>query len=106
MLMEWVWEQCCLKGGIRITDIMRTVDSYNLTGLLQDDCWELFREEHLGCMEAEVPNLVTIGREIVKKCGGFNRKETEWLSKLRDHGNLLEDGTGILPVLKLSYVHL
>ncbi|XP_010279598.1 PREDICTED: disease resistance protein RGA2-like [Nelumbo nucifera] len=101
----------------KVARIMGTVDPYHLSFLSNDDCWELFRRRAFGV--EEVPcNLVAIGKEIVRKCRGLplaakalgglmrsKREEREWLY-VRDHGDLLEDATGILPALKLSYDHL
>nr|DAD29623.1 TPA_asm: hypothetical protein HUJ06_031091 [Nelumbo nucifera] len=106
----------------KVGDIARTVNqSYSLRILSDDDCWLLFRDGAFRVGEAEnFPKLVSIGKEIVKKCGGLplaakalgsvlrdKREENEWLS-IKDHrDNLVEvDGSGILPALKLSYDHL
>ncbi|KAH0716786.1 hypothetical protein KY290_013046 [Solanum tuberosum] len=66
------------------------------------------------------PNLVAIGKEIVKKCGGvplaaktlggllhFKREESEW-EHVRDNEiwSLPQDESSILPALRLSYHHL
>ncbi|XP_027181817.1 putative disease resistance protein RGA1 [Coffea eugenioides] len=68
----------------------------------------------------EYPNLVVIGKEIVKKGGGvplaakalggflrFKREENEWNSvKCSEIWNLPQDTTYILPALRLSYLNL
>ncbi|KAL8460026.1 hypothetical protein ACS0TY_031807 [Phlomoides rotata] len=93
---------------------------YNLTGLCDDDCLSLF----LRCAFREpgswLPNLVAIGEEIVKKCGGvplavktlgsllyMNTDEQEWLRiKDNDIWEIDQKHTDILPILRLSYEQL
>ncbi|XP_037491128.1 putative disease resistance protein RGA3 [Jatropha curcas] len=94
---------------------------YYLEVLDEEDSWTLFRQRAFRVGEEEnYPNLLPIGKQIVKKCGGlplaaktlgslmrFKRDEREWLlvasselwSSNVDHG-------GILPSLMLSYRHL
>ncbi|XP_015161332.1 putative disease resistance protein RGA1 [Solanum tuberosum] len=84
------------------------------------DCWLLFMQRALGHQEEINPNLVVIGKEIVKKCGGvplaaktlggilrFKREEREW-EHVRDSEiwKLPQDESSILPALQLSYHHL
>lgn len=93
---------------------------YDLTGLSDDDCLSLF----LKCAFREpgdwLPNLVEIGREIVRKCGGIplavktlgsllymNRDEGEWLRiKNNDIWEIDQKQSDILPILRLSYEQL
>ncbi|XP_044496195.1 putative disease resistance protein RGA3 [Mangifera indica] len=104
----------------RVASIMGTLPHHNLSGLLEDDCWSLFKERAFGPDKEERPNLLALGKEIVKKCGGvplavkslgslmrFKDKEDEWLS-VRDSElwNLPLGENSILPALRLSYSHL
>ncbi|KAK8959403.1 putative disease resistance protein RGA3 [Platanthera guangdongensis] len=82
--------------GVRVASIMGKVSQYRLSNLPLNDCWLVF-ERRAFAMEVERnPNLVEIGREIVKKCGGvsltakalgsllrFKRTESGWLA-IRD----------------------
>ncbi|XP_044496189.1 putative disease resistance protein RGA1 [Mangifera indica] len=104
----------------RVATIMGTLPHHNLSGLLEDDCWSLFKERAFGPDKEERPNLLALGKEIVKKCGGvplavkslgslmrFKDKEDEWFS-VRDSElwNLPLGENSILPALRLSYSHL
>ncbi|XP_062083027.1 putative disease resistance protein RGA4 [Humulus lupulus] len=104
----------------KVASIMGTVAMHGLTGLSDDDCWLLFKQRAFGSQREEQPNLIEIGKEIVKKCKGvplaakalgglmcFKSEEEEWLSVMRSElWNLPEDKTSILPALRLSYLHL
>ncbi|XP_077226113.1 putative disease resistance protein RGA4 [Tasmannia lanceolata] len=94
--------------------------SLNLTGLSDSDCLSLFEKKAFEPGESkEHPNLVRIGIEIVKKCGGvplavkalgsllrFKREEPSW-SYVRDSEIWkLEEDDEILPALRLSYTNL
>ncbi|KAL9381287.1 hypothetical protein Peur_026944 [Populus x canadensis] len=100
---------------------MATVPLRCIQRLSGDDCWCLFQERAFGMERRdEHVNLETIGKEIVKKCGGnplaikalgsllrFKRKESEWLSiKESEIWDLQDEGSMILPALRLSYDHL
>ncbi|KAH0741423.1 hypothetical protein KY290_034466 [Solanum tuberosum] len=104
----------------KVGSIMRTLQPYNLSNLSQEDCWLLFMQRAFGQEKEINPNLVPIGKEIVKKCGGvplaaktlgailrFKRKETEW-EHVRDSEiwNLPQDEGSIMPALRVSYRHL
>ncbi|KAH0741397.1 hypothetical protein KY290_034440 [Solanum tuberosum] len=104
----------------RVGSIMGTLQLYKLSNLSQEDCCSLFMQRAFGQQEEMNPNLVAIGKEIVKKSGGvplaaktlggllhFERKEREW-EHLRDSEiwNLPQDESSIMPALKLSYHHL
>ncbi|KAM5554738.1 putative disease resistance protein RGA1 [Rosa sericea] len=95
--------------------------AYYLKGLMEDDCWALFKQRAFGRGEEEkYPNLCLIGKQIAKKCGGvplaakslgsvmrFKREERQWL--FMQNSELWEvDGCRqrILPALMLSYLHL
>ncbi|XP_027181802.1 putative disease resistance protein RGA4 [Coffea eugenioides] len=105
----------------RVATIIGTLQTYYLSSLSENQSWSLFRQRAFGRQEAEeYPNLVVIGKEIVKKCGGvplaakalggflrFKREENEWNSvKCSEIWNLPQDTTHILPALRLSYLNL
>ncbi|WMV43256.1 hypothetical protein MTR67_036641 [Solanum verrucosum] len=50
--------------------IMGSLQPYELSNLSQENCWLLFMQRAFGYQEEINPNLVAIGKEIVKKCGG------------------------------------
>ncbi|KAF3445197.1 hypothetical protein FNV43_RR14891 [Rhamnella rubrinervis] len=94
---------------------------YHLEGLSQEACWSLFSQFAFQGGEVDKhPNLLPIGREIVKKCGGvalaakalgslmrLRREEREWLAVQNSElWNLGESECNILPALRLSYHHL
>ncbi|KAH0742330.1 hypothetical protein KY290_035373 [Solanum tuberosum] len=104
----------------RVGSIMGTLQPFRLSNLSQEDCWLLFMQHAFGHQEEINPNLVAIGKEIVKKSGGvplaaktlggilrFKREEREW-EHVRDNDiwNLPQEERSILPVLRLSYHHL
>ncbi|KAL5538506.1 hypothetical protein UlMin_043902 [Ulmus minor] len=94
---------------------------YYLQGLSDDACWLLFMKRAFRRQEEEkYPALLPIGRQIVRKCGGlalaaktlgsllrFKREAREWLFvQDSELWNLSECESGILPILRLSYLHL
>ncbi|XP_057478306.1 putative disease resistance protein RGA4 [Actinidia eriantha] len=103
----------------KVASIVRTMPPHHLPFLSEDECWLLFRQRAFGDGNEEHPNLVAIGKEIVKKCGGvplaakalggllrFKSDENEWLLvKNSDIWNL-QDENSILPALRLSYYNL
>ncbi|KAH0741394.1 hypothetical protein KY290_034437 [Solanum tuberosum] len=75
----------------KVGSIMGTLQPFRLSNLSQEDCWLLFMQRAFGHQEEINPNLVAIGKEIVKKSGGvplaaktlggilrFKREEREW----------------------------
>ncbi|KAA8518017.1 hypothetical protein F0562_015502 [Nyssa sinensis] len=102
----------------RVAEIMGTVPSYVLKGLSNDDCLSvLLKWAFKQGDEEKHQDLVNIGREIVKKCGGvplaartlgafLNSKidKQHWLS-VRDSEiwTIVQKENDILPILKLSY---
>ncbi|XP_077225974.1 putative disease resistance protein RGA1 [Tasmannia lanceolata] len=90
-----------------------------LTGLSDSDCWSLFERQAFGSGRSEEhQNLVPIGEQIVKKCGGvplaakalgrllcLEREEASWLS-VRDSQIWKLEQNEILPALILSYINL
>ncbi|CAL5441051.1 unnamed protein product [Camellia sinensis] len=101
----------------KVASIMGTIPPHHLPFLSEDDCWMLFRQRAFGLGNEERPNLVAIGKEIVKKCGGvplaakalrglmrFKSEEKEWLSvKESEIWNLHHKENTILLALRLSY---
>ncbi|XP_059642515.1 putative disease resistance protein RGA1 [Cornus florida] len=107
----------------KVASIMGTTSLHHLKGLGEDDCWVIFNKGAFSnpSDEERHSNLLPIGKEIVKKCGGvplaaktlgsvlhFKREEREWLyMKSSELWNSIGDSqTGILPALRLSYNHL
>ncbi|KAL5541233.1 hypothetical protein UlMin_042706 [Ulmus minor] len=131
---DWEKLKPLLRGGadgskILITTRSRKVEfmmdsptfPYYLQGLSDDACWLLFMKRAFRRGEEEkYPALLPIGRQIVRKCGGlalaaktlgsllrFKREAREWLFvQDSELWKLNECGSGILPILRLSYLHL
>ncbi|KAM3691139.1 hypothetical protein ACJW31_09G172800 [Castanea mollissima] len=131
--IKWIELRNLLLGGCNgskiivttrnssVATIMSTAESYNLDGLSQKDCLSLF--VNLAFKEGEeeqYPNLLEIGKEIVKKCRGVplavntlacllysKVDENAWIS-IRDNEiwHLNQKESEILPALKLSYNQL
>ncbi|KAI8570633.1 hypothetical protein RHMOL_Rhmol01G0051100 [Rhododendron molle] len=109
----------------RIMDVAFMIAGPNkhhfLKELSEDECWSVFARHAFEdrSMDAN-QNLVSIGREIVKKCkglplaartlGGLLRcklREDEWEGVLNNKiWELSEEESYILPALRLSYYHL
>uniref|UniRef100_A0A2N9HPM3 Rx N-terminal domain-containing protein n=1 Tax=Fagus sylvatica TaxID=28930 RepID=A0A2N9HPM3_FAGSY len=100
---------------------MATLPIYHIGGLSEDDSWSLFKGRAFGKERAEKKlELESIGKEIVKKCGGvplaikalgslmcLKGKKNEWLSvKESQIWDLPAGENSILPALRLSYHHL
>ncbi|RZB85545.1 disease resistance protein RGA2-like [Glycine soja] len=101
-----------------IASMMGTVPSYVLEGLSMENCLSLFvKWAFKEGEERKYPNLVEMGKEIVKKCRGvplavrtlgsslFLNFDLEGWEFVRDHEiwNLKQKNYDILPALKLSY---
>ncbi|KAG4396079.1 hypothetical protein GLYMA_19G109267v4 [Glycine max] len=98
---------------------MGTMPCHELSKLSHNDCWELFKHPAFGPNEEEQPELVAIGKEIVK-CGGvplaaitvgdllrLKREEREWLYiKESNLWSLPPSENSIMPALRLSYLNL
>ncbi|XXG46064.1 hypothetical protein AAC387_Pa02g0996 [Persea americana] len=102
-----------------VANLMGTLPTHHLKGLPEEDCWSLFKQRAFPNRDDETyPDLVRIGKEIVKKCKGvplvakvlggllhYKRSEREWLSiRNNEIWELKEDQ--IMPTLRLSYNHL
>ncbi|KAK8290952.1 hypothetical protein V6Z12_D06G031600 [Gossypium hirsutum] len=104
----------------KVAAIMGTVSSHHLKGLCHDECWGLFKQRAFANDQEDYANLLPIGKQIVRKCGGvplaakalgslmrFKREPDEWLSVQENEiWNVCEGENGILPALRLSYSHL
>ncbi|EEF49581.1 putative disease resistance protein RGA3 [Ricinus communis] len=105
----------------KVASIMGTFRPHHLDFLSDDDCWLLFKQRaFVDGDETAHPNLVPIGKEIVKKCrglplaaktlGGLLHAKTEvseWGMILQSHlWELEEEKNEILPALRLSYNQL
>ncbi|CAJ2652590.1 unnamed protein product [Trifolium pratense] len=112
---------CCLVSTRDevVASIMGTCHTHHLSGLSENECWLLFKQYAFGHDREEQVELVEIGKEIAKKCGGLplaaqalgslmrsRSGEKEWLeikeSRLWDSLN----DNYILPALRLSYFYL
>ncbi|XP_058776897.1 putative disease resistance protein RGA4 [Vicia villosa] len=104
---------------LKVAAIMGTMPPHDLSMLSDTDCWKLLKQRAFGPNEEEREELMVIGKEIVKKCGGvplaamalgsllrFKREEIEWLnvkeSKLWD----LQGVDHVMSALRLSYLNL
>ncbi|XP_042485007.1 putative disease resistance protein RGA3 [Macadamia integrifolia] len=104
-----------------VASIMQPIKyMYKLEGLNENDCQSLFNQRAFGRKEEEAnhPELVKIGKGIVKKCGGvplaakalgsllrLKRNKKDWLNILDTKIWNLEEQE-ILPALRISYNHL
>lgn len=103
----------------RVKSIVGTTSPYCLQCLSEDDCSVLFKQWAFSEEGVEHPNLLEIGKQIIKKCGGvplaaktlgtllsFKREESDWLFVQESElWGLKECDNGILPALRLSYLH-
>ncbi|KAL5737090.1 hypothetical protein ACOSQ2_031888 [Xanthoceras sorbifolium] len=104
-----------------VASIMGTLPLHQLSGLTEDDCWSLFKERAFRHeTEERRPNLVELGKKIVKKCGGvplavkslgsmmmYKSDESQWLSVIESElWNLPQPENSILPALRMSCSNL
>ncbi|XLT07674.1 hypothetical protein HN51_053467 [Arachis hypogaea] len=102
-----------------VATIMGTCQAHHLDRLSDDDCWSLFKLRAFGADREERAELVAIGKEIVRKCGGSplaalalggvmqsRSTEKEWLEVQKSELWSLPDENDIMPVLRLSYSSL
>ncbi|KAG5592370.1 hypothetical protein H5410_042884 [Solanum commersonii] len=73
-----------------VGSIMGTWQPYQLSILSLEDCWLLFKQRAFGHQTETNPDLVGIGKEIVKKCGGCaSSSQDSWRSfKLQEGRNM------------------
>ncbi|CAL5381106.1 unnamed protein product [Camellia sinensis] len=130
---EWSSLQSPLRAGAHgskiivttriaaVAEKVMTIKFHNLPSLSPDVCWLIFsRHAFKNINISEHPELESIGRQIVAKCGGLplaaralggllqcKQNEHEWKMVLAN--NIWDkpyEASGILPALKLSYHHL
>lgn len=102
-----------------VASIVGTCQTHLLSGLSDNECWLLFKQYAFGHDKEGCVELVAIGKEIVKKCGGLplaaqalgglmysRSEEKEWLEIKDSEIWTLSDENYILPSLRLSYFHL
>ncbi|XP_054817048.1 putative disease resistance RPP13-like protein 1 [Prosopis cineraria] len=104
----------------RVAEVMHSTNVYDLKPLRHDDCWNLFAKYAFNDQHHVADqNLVEIGEDIVKKCGGLplaiksmgcllrTESPRDWEKILKsDIWNLSEDDSNIIPSLRLSYHYL
>ncbi|KAI5435152.1 hypothetical protein KIW84_021831, partial [Lathyrus oleraceus] len=96
-----------------VAEIVRTCQTYHLSGLPENECWLLFKQYAFGHDKEERAELVAIGKEIVKKCGGLplaaqalgglmrsRSGEKEWLEVKESRIWALAHENTILPALR------
>ncbi|CAH2080635.1 unnamed protein product [Thlaspi arvense] len=104
-----------------IAKMMGTVKFQEVSLLSPEDCWLLFAQYAFenNSMNAN-PKLVSIGKQIVEKCGGLplaartiggllrrKEQEEEWEVVLNSNiWNLSKDENDIVPAIRLSYHYL
>nr|XP_023880114.1 putative disease resistance protein RGA1 [Quercus suber] len=141
LVLDDVWNEChdkwnglndvlrCGSNGskvivtTRIENValmMATLPIHHIGCLSENDSWSLFTRCAFGMgRPKERSELESIGKEIVKKCGGvplaikalgslmsLKSTESEWLSVKESQIWELEGENSILPALRLSYHHL
>jgi len=110
-----------------VVSIMGTHSAYRLTALSEDDSWSLFKHHAFGPNREEREELVTIGKEIMRKCVGSplaiktlasclrdesevsqweNVKKSEIWNIREESSSVTGDENSIMRVLKLSYSNL
>jgi hypothetical protein len=104
----------------QVASIMATLEPHELACLSDDDSWELFSRKAFCNGIEDRPELVSIGRGIVKKCRGLplalktigglmssKQQVHEWKAiEERSIGDNACSKNEIISVLKLSYRHL
>ncbi|KAK2430354.1 putative disease resistance protein RGA1 [Trifolium repens] len=102
-----------------VASIMGTCQAHHLFGLSENECWLLFKQYAFGYDTEEQVELVEIGKEIAKKCGGLplaaqalgglmhsRNGEKEWL-EIKNSGLWdLPSDNSIFSALRLSYSYL
>ncbi|KAK8472166.1 hypothetical protein PHAVU_002G129632 [Phaseolus vulgaris] len=102
-----------------VASVMGTHPAYHLKELSGDDSWSLFKHHAFGPNREEIEELVTIGREIVRKCVGSPLAIKTLGSLLRDKSEVSQwenvkeseiwntrEENSIMRALKLSYSNL
>ncbi|XP_058776890.1 putative disease resistance protein RGA3 [Vicia villosa] len=104
---------------LKVAAIMGTISPHDLSTLSDTDCWQLLKQRAFGPNEEEREELVVIGKEIVKKCGGvplaamalgsflrFKREKIEWLDVKESKLWNLQGEDHVMSALRLSYLNL
>ncbi|XP_058776867.1 putative disease resistance protein RGA3 [Vicia villosa] len=104
---------------VKVAAIMGTIPPHDLSTLSDTDCWQLLKQRAFGPNEEESDELVVIGKEIVKKCGGvplaamalgsflrFKREKIEWLNVKESKLWNLQGEDHVMSALRLSYLNL
>ncbi|XP_016566076.1 putative disease resistance protein RGA3 [Capsicum annuum] len=104
-----------------VAEVSGSVHKHKLGVLSEEEAWTLFEKIVFECnKEHENSNLVKIGKEIVRKCGGvplairtvgsllrLKRTEDEWMYfKNQDLSSITRGGNDVMDILRLSYNHL
>ncbi|KAF3659205.1 putative oxidation resistance protein 1-like isoform X1 [Capsicum annuum] len=104
-----------------VAEVSGSAHQHKLRDLSEEEAWILFEKMAFGCnKESENSNLVEIGKEIVRKCGGvplairsvgsllrLKRTEDEWIYfKNKDLSSITRGGNDEMVILRLSYNHL
>ncbi|KAL7616743.1 hypothetical protein Lser_V15G03630 [Lactuca serriola] len=104
----------------KVTSVMYSEEAYPLGVLSNEDALSLFAQHAVGEKNFDKhPTLKLLGEGIVKKCGRLplalktlgrvlmgNKNGDEWEELLKSEIWDIEDGSDILPALRLSYYHL
>ncbi|GAB2298441.1 hypothetical protein Dimus_032506 [Dionaea muscipula] len=103
-----------------VAKVAGTTTPYELKGLSEEKSWLLFERMAFEPGQQQLyPNLVEIGKEIVKKCANvplaiktlgchlYGKEERVWLLlKENELPKIPEGGDKIMAILKISYHHL
>ncbi|KAL7233419.1 hypothetical protein ACSBR1_017110 [Camellia fascicularis] len=104
-----------------VARMMGAVELHDIEVLSDEDCWLLFAQHAFVNPSIDAnPNLVSIGKKIVEKCGGLplaaktlggllrcRERYEEWVNVLRSEiWDLPHQESDILLALRLSYNHL
>ncbi|CAI9269507.1 unnamed protein product [Lactuca saligna] len=106
--------------SIRVASVMDSKEVYELNVLSNEDALSLFGQHGLAEKNFDKhPALKLLGEGMVKKCGRLplalkavgrilkgNRNGDEWEKLLNSEIWDIEEGSDILPALRLSYYHL
>ncbi|XP_028078188.1 putative disease resistance RPP13-like protein 1 [Camellia sinensis] len=104
-----------------VARMMGAVELHDIEVLSDEDCWSLFEQHAFVNPSIDAnPNLVSIGKKVVEKCGGLplaaktlggllrcKEQDEEWVNVLHSEiWDLPHQESDILPALRLSYNHL
>ncbi|KAF3660427.1 putative oxidation resistance protein 1-like isoform X1 [Capsicum annuum] len=103
-----------------VAEVSGCVHKHKLGDLSEEEAWTLFEKIAFEYKEHESLNLVEIGKEIMRKCGGaplairsvgcllhLKRTEDEWMYfKNQDLSSITRGGNDVMVILRLSYNYL